>query len=96
MEHVGSEYIVILNDPALRQGLIHDADRSHQSGRAPTAATGSGGGSHKRSTGSQLASIPLLARWSSSLHQQTRPSDFDPENPERPVDKRCVPVGVGF
>ena len=30
MEHVGSEYLIILNDPQLREGLIHDAERSHR------------------------------------------------------------------
>jgi len=31
MEHVGTEYLIILNDPQLRQGLIRDADRSRRS-----------------------------------------------------------------
>jgi hypothetical protein len=33
MEHFGSEYTVILNDPQLREGLIRDAHRSRRSGR---------------------------------------------------------------
>ena len=32
MEHVGSEYIVILNDPELREGLVRDANRSRRLG----------------------------------------------------------------
>jgi hypothetical protein len=31
MEHVGSEYVVILNDSQLRKGLIRDAARSRRS-----------------------------------------------------------------
>jgi len=34
MGYVGSEYIVVLNDPQLRQGLIRGADRPRRSGRA--------------------------------------------------------------
>jgi hypothetical protein len=34
MEHIGSEYIVILNDRHLRQGLIRDTNRSPRSGFA--------------------------------------------------------------
>jgi hypothetical protein len=33
MEHIGSEFIVVLNDPQLRQGLIRDAERSRRSGQ---------------------------------------------------------------
>jgi hypothetical protein len=32
MEHVGYEYIVILNDLQLRQGVVRDAERSHGAG----------------------------------------------------------------
>jgi hypothetical protein len=34
MEHIGSEYIVMFNDPQLRQGLIREANRSRRSGLA--------------------------------------------------------------
>lgn len=34
MEHLGATYGVILNDPELRQALIHDADRSRRSSLA--------------------------------------------------------------
>ena len=34
MGYVGSEYIVVLNDPQLRQGLIRGAGGPRQSGRA--------------------------------------------------------------
>jgi len=32
MDHLGSEYAVIINDPHLRQGIIRDAGRSRRSG----------------------------------------------------------------
>jgi hypothetical protein len=37
MEHVGSEYVIILNDPQLRQGLIRDANRSRRSNQTPSS-----------------------------------------------------------
>ncbi len=33
MEHIGSEFIVILNDPQIRQGMLRDAERSPRSGQ---------------------------------------------------------------
>jgi len=37
MEHIGSEYLVILSDPLLRAGLIRDAERSRQSRHGASA-----------------------------------------------------------
>jgi hypothetical protein len=33
MEYIGSEFIVMLNDPQIRHGMIRDAERSPRSGQ---------------------------------------------------------------
>ncbi len=38
MEHVGSEYIVMLNNRQLREGLIRDANRSRLTGLATNSS----------------------------------------------------------
>ncbi len=38
MEHVGSEYIVMLNNRQIREGLIRDADSSGGAGQAANSS----------------------------------------------------------
>jgi hypothetical protein len=70
MEHVGSEYLIILNDSQLRQGLIRDTERAHRSGQ-----TTSGNQVVRRWLAQALhrlalASIRPVAHWTSSWHQR--------------------------